>query len=87
MCEPIDRKQMKLKRYDEENQEFHGQLWMSYKWTRTVAMSAPAAVSPNSVTWDGFEAKYPDPDEVNAGNWNVLKNAAHFATRADRGIS
>ncbi|MBO4803638.1 MAG: CotH kinase family protein [Muribaculaceae bacterium] len=84
MCEPIDRKQMKLKRYDEENQEFHGQLWMSYKWTRTVAMSAPAAVSPNSVTWDGFEAKYPDPDEVNAVNWNVLKNAAHFATRADR---
>ena len=83
MCEPIDRKQMKLKRYDEENNEFHGQLWMSYKWTRTVTMSAPTAVTPGSVTWDGFEAKYPDMDEVNAVNWDVLKNAADFATRAD----
>jgi len=87
MCEPIDRKQMKLKRYDEENQEFHGQLWMTYKWTRTAAMSAPVAVPKNSMYWDGFETKYPDPDEVSELRWTTLANAVNFVPRADRNMT
>lgn len=83
MCEPIDRKQMKLKRYDEENDEFHGGLWMAYTWTRTVTMSSPAWFLPNRDTWDGFEIKYPDPDEINRLNWGVMYNAVWFANRAN----
>lgn len=83
MCEPLDRKQFKVKRYDEENGEFHGQLWMSYRRTRTVAMSYPEPLDKNKPYWDGFETKYPDYDEVNTVKWDVLRNAVDFVTRAD----
>ena len=83
MCEPLDRKQFKVKRYDEENGEFHGQLWMSYKRTRTVAMSYPEPLIKNMATWDGFELKYPDPDEVTPYDWTALYNAVQFVGRAD----
>ena len=86
MCEPIDRKQLKLKRYDEENQEFHGQLWMAHRWTRTVSMSNPYKY-PNKDKWDGFEVEYPDYDEIGRADWTTLKNAVHFAKRADENMS
>ena len=86
MCEPIDRKQMKLKRYDEENREFHGELWMAYTWSRTVTMSDPAKRS-SKVFWDGFELKYPDYDEIHRANWTTLENAVWFAKRADESLS
>ena len=86
MCEPIDRKQLKLKRYDEENQEFHGQLWMAHRWTRTVSMSNPYKY-PNKDKWDGFEVEYPDYDEIGRADWTTLKNAVNFAKRADESES
>ena len=89
MCEPIDRKQMKLKRYDEENNEFRGGLWMAYTWTRNVSMSEPTWFVPYLSTWNGFETKYPDPDQFDqfeAKNWGTLYNAVWFANRADDDI-
>ena len=82
MCEPIDRKQMKLKRYDEENKEFHGELWTAYTWSRTVSMSQPAKRT-SKLRWDGFELKYPDYDEIRRANWTTLENAVWFAKRCD----
>ena len=82
MCEPIDRKQLKLKRYDEENEEFHGELWMAYKWTRTVAMTLITKRT-DEVFWNGFETKYPDYDEIGRADWTVLENAVNFAYRSD----
>ena len=82
MCEPIDRKQLKLKRFDEENQVIHGELWTAFKWSRTVAMSDPARRT-NKVRWDGFELKYPDYDEVHMADWTTLENAVWFGKRAD----
>ncbi len=86
MCEPIDRKQLKLKRYDEENREFHGELWMAHRWTRTVSMSDPAKRI-STIFWDGFEVKYPDFDEIRRSNWTTLENAVWFAKRADESES
>lgn len=84
MCEPIDRKQLKLKRYDEENKEYHGQLWMAYTWTRNVAMSEPSTdKNKNKKLWKGFEVKYPDFEEYRRSDWTVLENAVKFAKRAD----
>ena len=82
MCEPIDRKQLKLKRYDEENQEFHGQLWTAYQWSRTVSMSNPEKRT-NRLTWRGFEVTYPDYDEIHRVNWKPLETAVWFAKSCD----
>ena len=83
MCEPIDRKQMKAKKYDEENKEFHGQLWTGYTWTRTVCMSDPKPAPRSGLEWDGFEITYPDYKEVRPSNWEPLADAVFFAGRAD----
>jgi len=84
MCEPIDRKQLKLKRYDEENRTFHGVLWTAYQRSYTTAMSNPARRYTSLPTyWDGFEYKYPDYDEIGRSNWTALDRAVKFAYRAD----
>ena len=83
MCEPIDRKQMKIKRFEPKGQVFHGQLWMAYKWTQTVTMSLPESRRPGTKDWDGFEVKYPDPDEIRVVRWTALDDDVWFAKRAD----
>jgi hypothetical protein len=90
MCEPIDRKQLKLKRYDvlpNRRIDFRGQLWTAYKWTRTVSMSDPQPRGLGTTLWDGFELKYPDRDEVKTVKWTALNDAVWFANRADADIS
>ena len=82
MCEPIDRKQLKLTRYDEENRTFHGDMWLAATWSRTVTMSRPLKRS-NPRRWDGFEVEYPDYDEILRADWTALENAVWFANRAD----
>ena len=83
MCEPIDRKQLKLERYEPKTQTFHGQIWMAYKWTQTVSMSQPVDRRPGTRDWDGIEVKYPDPDEINLVRWTAMEKAVRFAKRAD----
>jgi len=82
MCEPVDRKQLKLVRYDTENEEFHGEIWMAYKWTTNVSMSIPTKRKTNTL-WSGFELKYPDYDEIENCDWTALEDAVWFAYRAD----
>ena len=85
MCEPIDRKQLKLERYelDERNRAtIHGVLWKADRWSRTVNMSNPKG-SPVITLWDGFEIKYPDYSEIRAYHWGSLSDAVWFANRAD----
>lgn len=84
MCEPIDRKQLKLKRYDEENGVVHGALWNAFEWSRTVTMSDPLDRKPGKREWDGFEVKYPDPDEIGLVNWDALDKAVMFAKRVSK---
>ena len=89
MCEPLDRKQLKLGRYEElpNNQYlYHGQMWDSYLWSRTVTMSDPKRRTPGSTVWDGFELKYPDKDDTGVVRWNDLENAVWFAHRAGADI-
>ena len=83
MCEPIDRKQLKLKRYNEENNQFNGALWNAYMWSRTVTMSQPKSLVYNSKFWDGFEIRYPDFEEIKKTNWHPLYEAVWFANRSD----
>ena len=88
MCEPIDRKQLKLKRYDEENEIFHGLMYEASIWTRTATMSDPDLenYNPNMAGWDGLLIKYPDYDEIGRVYWGPMYNAIMFAGRADNSI-
>ena len=85
MCEPIDRKQLKLERFAEEGNRkiIHGVMWKADKWSRTVNMSNPAKRGVGVLTWDGFTFKYPEWEDVNAVHWKTLNDAVWFANRAD----
>lgn len=90
MTENMDRKQMKLKKYDEAAETVHGQLWKSKDWTYATLMGTRPDGSyypkdflsdPNakSEMWDKFEVKYPDfEDYGNQTDWSTLYNAVDF---------
>ena len=90
MTENLDRKQMKLKKYDEENEETHGQLWKSKDWTYATFMGTQpdggywpkdflTDPDPNSEMWDQYEVKYPDFEDYGyQTDWEVLNNAVDF---------
>lgn len=97
MTENVDRKQMKLKKYDEATGEMHGQLWKSKDWSYATLMGTRPdggyypkdfLSTPNeySEAWDNYNVKYPDIDDVLPTDWSVLYDAVNFvctATNAD----
>lgn len=89
MTEAIDRKQMKLKKYDENSKAIHGQLWKSKDWSYAVFMghdrdknsyprTSPVSFNNNSESWDQYDVKYPDFDDVKPTDWSTLWNAVNF---------
>ncbi len=93
MTEAMDRKQMKLKKYDELTNTVYGQLWKSKDWSYAVFMghysnrntypaTAPANFSNTSESWDQYYVKYPDIEDVYPTNWQPLWNAVNFVCTA-----
>ncbi len=99
MTEAIDRKQMKLAKYDETTQTIHGQLWKSKDWSYAVFMghnrdnntypkSSPVSYNNNMEAWDQYYVKYPDIDDVKPTDWTTLYNAVNFVcTSTDASFS
>lgn len=89
MTENMDRKQMKLKKQDDDG-TVHGQLWKSTDWTYAVFMGhepnstnyprrAPSNYNNNNEAWESYEVKYPDyEDNGNKTDWSTLYNAVKF---------
>ncbi|MBR1548134.1 MAG: CotH kinase family protein [Prevotella sp.] len=93
MTEAMDRKQMKLAKYDETTRTMHGQLWKSKDWSYAVfmghyldnnsyPMTAPVSYNNSSESWDQYYVKYPDFDDVNPTDWQTLRNAVNFVCTA-----
>ena len=89
MTENMDRKQMKLAKYDEATGTMHGMLWKSKDWSYAVFMghnsnsnsypgTAPRNYNNNSESWDQYYVKYPDFDDVRPTDWQTLYNAVKF---------
>ena len=94
MTENMDRKQMKLKKIDENTGQYHGQLWKSKDWSYATLMGTRPdgnyqpkdyLSTPNSSSemWDSYEVKYPDfEDYGNKTDWTTLYNAVNFVATA-----
>lgn len=90
MTENMDRKQLKLMKFDDETGVTHGQLWKSKDWSYAVFMghnsnsdyypgTSPVAYNNNSESWDQYYVKYPDfEDYGNQTDWKVLYDAVDF---------
>lgn len=90
MTEKMDRKQLKLKKYDATTGTIHGTLFKSSQWNYEVMMGheidqkyfpmrAPASYNNNyrSETWQNYEVKYPDYEEEKV-DWGPLWNAINM---------
>jgi len=93
MTENLDRKQMKLKKYDEETGAIHGQLWKSKDWSYAVFMghnrdnnyypgTPPVRFNNRNESWDQYYVKYPNIDDVYPTDWQVLYDAVNFVCTA-----
>lgn len=98
MTEKMDRKQLKLKKYDEETGTVHGTLFKSDQWNYEVLMGhevgqrvfprhAPAAYNNDlrQETWRNYEVKYPDWEEEKI-DWGPLWNAINMTATSTHRI-
>ena len=83
LTEAMDRKELKLKKYDDKNQEFHGQLWKVSTWDKAQFWEIDKDYDNTQETWHAFETKYPDIDDVNPTDYNPLYEAIDFVVNSN----
>lgn len=84
MTEFLDRKQMKLKKYDEDAQQFHGVMWKTKDGTAETLFSTWNQPDNTQESWAGFEVMYPDIDEVCPTDFSVISDAVNFVVTSNK---
>lgn len=85
MGEALDRKQMKLMKYDAETLDINGQLWKVDDRSPITLMDSvpPTMPSGRYGKYNLFETKYPDIEEVLPTNYDLLYNLGKLCCEAD----
>lgn len=77
LMECMDRKQLKLKKFNKETYEIRGGLWKAIGWGNTMMWDCESYDN-HSDTWGEFEVKYPELDDVPETDYSTLYNAIDF---------
>ena len=97
LSEFLDRKQMKLKKYSEEEvtdvetgesqllTQLHGLMWKATTCSVQTLFVGDGSVLPNANlgSWAGWELEYPEIDDVNPTDYSVLRNAVRFVANSN----
>lgn len=83
LTEFLDRKQMKLKKYNEDAHQFHGMLWKTKENSDQALFSKWTKPNNNLENWGGFDVMYPDFDEVNPTDYSTISNAVRFVATSN----
>ena len=78
LLENIDRKQLQVKKYDENSMKFHGMIWNVTAWTEVAAFKYPEPFSNSNAAYNSFVVEYPDFDEVHTTHHEDISNAVRF---------
>ena len=78
LTEVIDRKQLKLKKFDNA---INGQLWKSEGYGCALMWDVPPYDN-HSPTWDVFQAIYPDLNDLDTTDYTTLYDAIHFVVNS-----
>lgn len=82
LTECMDRKQMKLKKYDKDG-TIHGVLWKSTGYSSSGFSIVPDGYDNSQSMMDVFEAKYPEPgDDLPETDYSILWNAINFVVNS-----
>ena len=82
LTECMDRKQLKLKKFDKNTGEIHGGLWKSYSYGCALMWDCTQTYDNKSDTWDAFEVKYPELDDIEETDYSTLYNAIDFVVNS-----
>ena len=82
LTECMDRKQLKLKKFDKKTGEIHGGLWKSESYGSSLMWECPDNYDNKSETWDAFEVKYPELDDLPETDYSTLWNAINFVVNS-----
>lgn len=81
LCEPIDRKQMKLKKF-EKNGIIHGGLWKASSFGDATFWNIPKEYDNTKEQNNVWELKYPEIDDLCPSDYSTLWNAMMFVATA-----
>ena len=82
LTECMDRKQMKLKKFDKDG-TIHGVLWKSTGYSSSGFSVVPDGYDNSQLMMDVFEAKYPEPGgDLPATDYSTLWNAINFVVNS-----
>ena len=79
--ENMDRKQMKLKKFDKDGQ-IRGVLWKSKDYGSSLMYNVPDTYDNKEPMMDVFEAKYPDLEDLDSTDYSTLWNAIDFVANS-----
>lgn len=77
LCEPIDRKQMKLKKFDADG-TIHGGLWRASAFGDATFFNVPAEYDNTLPKNNVWEVKYPEVEDLCPTDYSTLRNAILF---------
>lgn len=78
LMEPLDRKQLKLKKYKDKD-GVHGLLYKTESWHGTKFDDGKTPYDNGQVMWEGWEAKYPEPgDDADTTDYKPLMDMITF---------
>ncbi len=82
LTECMDRKQMKLKKFDKDG-TIHGVLWKSTGYSSSLMNIVPDCFDNSQPMMDVFEAKYPEVgDDLPETDYSLLWNAINFVVNS-----
>lgn len=83
LTETMDRKELKLGKYDDKSQVFHGQLWKVSSWDKSTFWDIEKDYDNSQETCHAFETKYPDIEDVNPTDYSPLYEAIDFVANSN----
>lgn len=81
LCEPIDRKQMQLKKYDDDG-TIHGCLWKATSFGDATFWNVPSVYDNAAEKNDVWEVKYPALEDLCPSDYTTLRDAIEFVATA-----
>ncbi len=81
LTECMDRKQLKLKKYNNATGEIKGGLWKSDSYGISL-MWEVVSYDNKKNTWGAFEVKYPELDDLEETDYSTLYNAIYFVVNS-----
>jgi hypothetical protein len=83
LMESIDRKQLQVKKYNEETGTFHGMIWNAASWSKVAEFKSWVPHNNNLPNYETFVIEYPDFEDVHPTQHEDLSNAVRFVAQGN----